>query len=775
MKKIYFLLLFALIAMAGSAQEVVFDFSSMGFSSGEKLSTVTSDDGNVVITFEKGSNDNVSPVYNSGDPSVRVYGGNIMTVSAVNGGSISKIEMTLSGKSITASAGTYADMVWTGSETSVSFTTESGSGHTKYFSLTVTIGGGSEPTKVSSPLFSLDEGTYMAAQTVELSCSTEGASIYYAVNDEPEQVYSAPIELSENGTYSIKAWGVKEGMENSDEVIKNYVIDIFDGTIEDFDFVTIGQSNSYPTDDNSPEGGTPEFTSGDVTVSTTQTGNTPNRFWKNWAEYRMYSGSTLTFSVPAGYVIVRIDFTPNSSNISGEGYEDGIWTGEQQIVTLDIVKNVTFTDFVVYYKQLALDQVIAPVFSLSSGTYEGSQSVELSCATEGAAIHYVVNDGEEQTYTEAIELSEVGTYSIKAWATKDGMTNSSEVTANYEILAPLVANSIAEFLQLGAENADRFITLNCGLTVTFQGGGEGTRDLYVKDAAGEGLLIYDFNNPSLNVGDVIPAGLKGKYKNYNDLLELVNPENFGEVTETVQVTPEEKTAATVAAADLSKLVVINNATLSEMVEGNGTLTDESGSITLFDKGYMTEYPSDLSKKYNVTAVVSIYKGTVQLYPVSVEQVLEQVAAPSFSLEGGEYEGDQELTLSCETEGATILYTINGGEEQTYTEAIQLTTGEYTIVAWATKEGMTDSETVTAEYVITELVGVDSVNMNKAAVYATEGGISVTVLSETAVGVYNTVGQLVKSVVVAEGETTVSLASGLYIVKAGERAVKVIVK
>lgn len=552
-----------------------------------------------------------------------------------------------------------------------------------------------EPTQVAAPTFSVAEGSYVDAQSIELSCATAGASIFYTINNGVESIYEAPIELSENGEYVIKAWAKKEGLEDSEVVTKTYTINIFDGLIEDFDFVTIGQTNGYPTGVDGAVGATPTFTSGIVTVST-QEGGTPNRFWSNWKEYRMYNGATLTFSVPTSYTIVKIELTPTNSPVQGEGYTKGVWNGEQSSVSLNITGSAKFTDFVVYYKQVAADQVLAPTFSLTSGTYEGTQSLTLNCETEGATIYYTVNGGETQTYAnDAIELTE-GKYAFVAWAEKDGMTKSSEVTANYTIVAPLVANSIAEFLTLGAEYADREITLNCDLTVTYQGGGnDNNRDLYVKDAAGQGLLIFSYENPLLNNGNVIPAGLKGKLKDYNGLPELIEPVYFGEVTSGEEVAPEVFTAATITANDLSKYIVLNEVTLTALDKNkNGTLTDVSGDVVIRDNGYY-EYPTDFSKKYDVTAVVAIFKGTIQVYP---------------------------------------------------TEIVEHTSSS-----------------------------VNDAVANEFKAVAVVNGIEVNVAEAGLVSVYNAAGQLVANVNVAEGATTINVAGGFYIVKAGNNVAKVLVK
>lgn len=342
------------------------------------------------------------------------------------------------------------------------------------------------------------------------------------------------------------------------------------------------------------------------------------------------------------------------------------------------------------------NQVVAPIFSLTSGTYEGTQSLTMDCATEGATIYYTVNGGETQTYAnDAIELTE-GEYAFVAWAEKDGMTKSSEVTANYTIVAPLVANSIAEFLTLGAENTDREITLNCDLTVTYQGStseGNTTRDLYVQDKDGKGLLIFNFDNPQLKKGDVI-SGVKGKYDLYNGVPELIEPV-LGEVKETVEVAPVSVDASQLTVDNVNDYVVINNVELSEINGANATLNDETATLALYNKYNACTYPEDLTKKYFVTGIVSVFKGNVQIY------VLE---------------------ITDDTESS-----------------------------------------------------VNDAVANEFKAVAVANGIEVNVAEAGLVSVYNAAGQLVANVNVAEGATTINVAAGFYIVKAGNNVAKVLVK
>lgn len=70
---------------------------------------------------------------------------------------------------------------------------------------------------VATPTFSLDGGSFLSAQTVSISCTTEGATIYYTTNGtDPttsSTVYSSPLNITT--TTTLKAMAAKAGHQNS--------------------------------------------------------------------------------------------------------------------------------------------------------------------------------------------------------------------------------------------------------------------------------------------------------------------------------------------------------------------------------------------------------------------------------------------------------------------------------------------------------------------------------------------------------------------------------
>ena len=112
--------------------------------------------------------------------------------------------------------------------------------------------------KVATPVIDPAAGTYTQPITVTLTCETEGAVIRYSLNGAEETVeYTEPISLSTNGTTTISAFAMKNGIdwERSETVEAEYIIDIQPRTVR-FD------------------AGTGSYTGGDLTEATALAGIT---------------------------------------------------------------------------------------------------------------------------------------------------------------------------------------------------------------------------------------------------------------------------------------------------------------------------------------------------------------------------------------------------------------------------------------------------------------------------------------------------------------------
>ncbi len=105
-------------------------------------------------------------------------------------------------------------------------------------------------------------------------------------------------------------------------------------------------------------------------------------------------------------------------------------------------------------------------------------------------------------------------------------------------------------------------------------------------------------------------------------------------------------------------------------------------------------------------------GTIYFFYIDIfvksSEVIPVVSLPKFTPEGGDYSSAQNVSVTCETAGATIFYTIDGttptDESSVYSQPIQVTSNT-TIKAIAKKEGMTNSGVASATYNIIEAVTV----------------------------------------------------------------------
>ncbi len=112
------------------------------------------------------------------------------------------------------------------------------------------------------------------------------------------------------------------------------------------------------------------------------------------------------------------------------------------------VNSIYVVSVAITHDQSAATTVEKPAFSLEPGSYVGTQSVEISCATEGAAIYYTTDGttptAESTAYTGAISVTESAT--IKAIAI-NGEDKSQVATAAYTILES-IANTEATALTI---------------------------------------------------------------------------------------------------------------------------------------------------------------------------------------------------------------------------------------------------------------------------------------------------------------------------------------
>jgi hypothetical protein len=276
--------------------------------------------------------------------------------------------------------------------------------------------------------------------------------------------------------------------------------------------------------------------------------------------------------------------------------------------------------------------------------------------------------------------------------TTDGAATTDPGTTEPEVT---VYNTIAELIAAAPEKATK-VTVNGPLTVFYQSG----KNTYVQDAAGTGLLVYDSTTELLkdNVnGDVI-ASVTGNYSPYNGLPEFVPTEVGTVTTGGAAVQPEEITVEELSIQDLNKYIKISGASISSLSGKNFTLKDETGEVAGYN-GMSIELSE--GENFTIVGVTNCYNTKLQVTPFSVDasQAVEACSAPTFSPNGGTVAYESEVTISTITEGASIFYSLDGSNPSIeYTAPIKLTSS-CTVKAYASKEGLTNSEVSEATFTV----------------------------------------------------------------------------
>jgi hypothetical protein len=267
--------------------------------------------------------------------------------------------------------------------------------------------------------------TFQDSITVALESATEGAEIYYTLdNSVPEQgesggnfAYTGPIVLDAHSILKAKAF--KEGLEPSYVLREVY-------TKAGAAFATVGAPVAAP--------------------------ETPLTFYTD----------TLTISLASETEGASIYYTLDGSEASRSGalYTGPFAIGDGAAYGKITLKAIAVKDFMndseaaawVYDKgNAALPYARAPVFSVLSGAIDPGGTVALSSATDGAAIYYTLDEStptveDGALYTGPIAITERTV--IKAIAAREGMNASEAAESKY---LPRINEAGINWLDISAE------------------------------------------------------------------------------------------------------------------------------------------------------------------------------------------------------------------------------------------------------------------------------------------------------------------------------------
>ncbi len=270
-------------------------------------------------------------------------------------------------------------------------------------------GGGGNKTppaqQAATPTFTPAGGAYTAIQSVTLSTTTAGASIYYTTDGSAptntSTLYSAanPIQVATTTTINAIAADAPAYL-NSNVASATYTINL--------PVVATPTFSPAPGVYTSAQSVSLSDTTNGASIYYTIDGSTPT--------------SKSTLFAPGTPIAVSATTTINAIATAPGDANSAIATG-------------TYT--------INLPVVATPTFSPAPGTYNSAQSVSLSDLTAGASIYYTI-DGSTPTskstlFAPGTPIAVTATTTINAIATAPGDANSAVATGAYTLNGPAVS------------------------------------------------------------------------------------------------------------------------------------------------------------------------------------------------------------------------------------------------------------------------------------------------------------------------------------------------
>ena len=506
---------------------------------------------------------------------------------------------------------------------------------------------------LEAPTFTPATGATFEDELDVVINAAEGATILYTVNDDVFEG-TAPVTVTLNETSTITAMASMEGYNDSEEVSATYT------KLEPY---TVGGTATFVAGvDEDPN---VEYRKqADITISKDNVTMAYNGTMYDYYTivdgdttgvtytYRIYKNQSIKFTTAAGN-IRKIEFNCDSSNpvtgfnaVDGLNMETATWEGNAREVTFTAgnLQVRCYTITVTLDDEVPSIVVADPVIAPENNTrFVNSQEVTITCATEGAAVYYSINDAEYQPYTAAFNINETAT--VKAYAELEGV-QSNVVTAKYYKLT-----EVSTLAQVNALNDSTDFIFYGNVVVTYQNGS----NLWVKDASGYGL-IYGYQVPKdIPVGSTLKEEWNAMYTLYRGAINEYSYPNGVAVDEeepVVEIVPTEYTSAQITTDVINERVILKGITL---LDGEGKyMYNAADSLVIFNSFNITK-PEDFTKAYDVEGMVSYYGGKVQIMPIAITE------AASVDFLRGDVDNNGEVKIGDVT--ALISYLLSGDDSE----------------------------------------------------------------------------------------------------------------
>jgi ribosome-binding factor A len=654
-------------------------------------------------------------------------------------------------------------------------------------------------TPAATPTFNPASGTYTSPQTVTISDTTSGSTIYYTTNgttpSTASSVYSSPLPVASSQT--VEAVAIASGYSLSAVGSAAYTINLpaaatptFNpaaGTYASAQAVTISDSTSGSTIYYTTNGITPTTASSVYSSAVTVSANETLEAIAIASGYSLSAvgsaayaieAATPTFSPAAGtYTSAQtvtisdgtsgatIYYTTNGTTptTSSTKYSSAITVSVNE--TLEAIATASgYTQSPVGSAAYAI-QAATPAFSPAAGTYASAQTVTITDGTSGATIYYTTNGSTPTTsstvYSSAITVSVNET--LKAVALASGYMLSPVGSAAYTIEAATPTFSPA---------AGTYTSIQ---TVTISDGTSGATIYYTTNGTTPTTASSVYNSP-VTVGATQTLEAIALASGYTQ-----SP--VGSAAYTINLPAAATPTFNPAAGTYSSAQTV---TISDGTSGATIYYTTNGSTpTTSSSVYNSPIAVSASETLKAIATATGYSQSAvgsAAYTIS----LPPAATPTFNPAAGTYSSAQTVTISDGTSGATIYYTTNGTTPTTsstvYSSPVTVSATE-TLEAIATASGYTQSAVGSAAYTITPPAATPTFNpaagtyssaqtvtisdgTSGATIYYTTNGTTPTTSSSVySSAITVSVNETVEAVAIASGYSLSAVGSAAYAIEA----------
>ena len=298
-------------------------------------------------------------------------------------------------------------------------------------------------------------------------------------------------------------------------------------------------------------------------------------------------------------------FTFNQGDVLAAG-----WTGEKDIYNgLSEIKNAAGLT------ATGTTQTVTPVEMTTADIITANENIY--CVLRGAKITEVNNrnftfeDGNagynqfNSTVTLPSDLTIA--YDIEGFMSIN-RNNPQFIPTRF--LTEVTIPKVADIAELFTKNSGVNYEIEADITAIYQNGS----NLYVQDANGTQTLVYGYLSNTFENGDII-SGAQASWSTYQDAPQLIPVgSTFVKASTGTAVQPTVYAIEDLGTDMVHNYVKLEGVTLVNDSTNYATATDETGSITIFNK-FSNNVTMAQDGTCDITGFLSLYKGNLQLYPV----------------------------------------------------------------------------------------------------------------------------------------------------------------